>query len=207
MKKRFVRQARQLYRALKRRGQTWTRSSETLHGWARRFETLEFWDDVSRKRIQRVLDWYCKVGIGAIYCPIACTGDSFCDRFDEIEDARENLKSQAIRYFDEVLTYKIRPTRGSERQQECKRVCQKIEQQVEFVDALKHGRKKLPKANPVAKPRAKERKQLRRLLIIDRDLLWDLLMQQPGQAEAFTDLLAEKGVFKKLARWASRRAG
>jgi exonuclease VII small subunit len=144
--KRHRQQAKQLYNALKDRGQTWTQSAATLKEWAEAFADLE--DDVEdRKRIQRVLDWYCSTGIGALFVPMAYTAQAFRTKFEQIDHARIRSKTQTLRYFDDFLDYEINERRsGTETQKECNRVLQKVQQQVEFVDALAHKRVKLPTA-------------------------------------------------------------
>src|SRR5689334_1295703 len=105
--KRHEAQAQQLYAALKRNGQTWTRDAATLATWAEVFEDLE--GTASRKRIARCLDWFCNEGCGALYVPLIGTAATFADKFELIDEARLRLKSQELRYFDDVMKYRIVP--------------------------------------------------------------------------------------------------
>lgn len=213
MKRQYRKQAEQLYVALKAKNQTWTRNRDTLHCWARCFESLERDAEVSPKRIQRILNWYTTVGIGALYCPLVNTGESFCARFEDVADARVNLKTQTIHYYDDLIDYKFRKLKGSRIQQEYQFVTQRIEQQIQLVDDLTHGRKKLSKllkakrAKPVAKRGAKDQKRLGRLLIVNRELLYQLILERPGAKQELTvhmDKLFARKSFQRTMRRALR---
>ena len=173
-------------------------------------ERFDGWKKAARagSESSRVLDWYCQHGCGALYVPIVGTGESFCDRFDAIAESRSNLRNQQLIYFDDVLQYRFRKIQGSRVHQEYQQVSQRIEQQIKLVDDLVHKRRRLPKAKPKAKAtiRKQQREQLRELLIVDRDILWRLVMERPGVDLELAKYLDKQGVFKKLARWSKRCA-
>lgn len=210
MKRKYIRQAKQLYKALKQKGQTWTRTRAQLTGWAVEFQEMREDEEISAKRIQRVLDWYCQHGIGAIYVPIACTGESFREKFDDIDEARKRLKGQPLRYFDDVLNYRYSVYRGTPTQREYRKASEKVQQQVELVDDLAHGRAKLPKEKKrkaaTERPTKKQQRMLRRLLIIDREILWSVLMDVPGAAASFDRQLVEARVHRRWRRFLKRSA-
>jgi hypothetical protein len=214
--KRHLQQAQQLYGTLKRKGQTWSRNAATLAEWAEQFERLESTIG-SRKRIQRLLDWYTTKGCGALYVPLLGNGESFRQKFEQLDQARIRLKNQTLRYFDDVLDYNIieRPT-GSRAQKECNRVMQRVQQQIQFIDDLAHGRAKLPPPKAAlrnghssnghttngkaTKPLTKaERELASNYLLISREAVWQLLMQNPANQEEFTDRLRNHS--PKLNRW------
>ncbi len=188
-----AKQAQQLYQALFHRGQTWTRNASTLSDWASQFEEL-LSNVGSRRRIQKVLDWYCSQGCGALFVPLIGNAESFRTKFEQIDKARKRLKGQTLRYFDDVLQYEIceRQT-GSQAQKECSRVMQRVQQQIEFVDDLAHGRIKLPKPKAASrnghtsngKALTKTEKQtLADWLIVSREALFQLMMQNPVNQKA-----------------------
>jgi hypothetical protein len=188
MNKRFKQQANQLYEALRTRGQTWTRNKATINEWADCFEELA--EERNRKRVQKVLDWYCDHGCGAVYVPLLGGAEAFRDKFDQLTKVMKRMENQPLRYFDDILDYRITATHGSPIQREHQTVVQKVQQQIAFIDDLCHGRAKLPavkaamrkeKKSDEEKPLTKkELERLSRLVIVDRDVLWSLLMQVPG---------------------------
>lgn len=204
----YRRQAKQLYRALKARGQTWTRTRAQLTAWADQFRELREDEEVSAKRIQRALDWYCERGVGALYVPLVCTGEAFRERFDELDEARKRLKDQTLRYFDDVLDYRFSTCRGTPIQCEYRKASEKLQQQIELVDDLANSRVKLPKVKKqkaVERPSKEEQRVLRRLLIVDRELVWRLLMDVPGAAEGFERRLKKAGLHKRIRRYIKER--
>ena len=63
--------------------------------WAIEFEKLNSIDKVKKKRIKRVLLWYCN-NIGGNYIPVVRSARSFREKFDRIEDAikRKHLNNE-----------------------------------------------------------------------------------------------------------------
>lgn len=200
MKRKYIRQAKQLYKALKQKGQTWTRNRAQLTGWAVEFQEMREDEEISAKRIQRVLDWYCEHGIGALYVPLVGTAESFRARFDDVDEARERLADQELHYFDDYLDYRFSVGRGTPIQREYRQVMQKVEQQIQYVDDLAHNRVKPPKRKAKAKRLKVEPKLLRRMVIVDREYLWGLLMLVPGAAQEFQNRLKRDGLHKRIAR-------
>jgi hypothetical protein len=186
MRPRYKQQSQQLYQAMLAKKQTWSRNAATLQEWAEQFEQLE--QEVgSRKRIQKVLDWYCKFGCGALFVPLIGTAETFREKFQQLEGAMERLQGQQLRYFDDVVQYDIQERKtGSKAQRECSRVMQRVQQQIEYIDDLANGRTKLPKAKPSRNGQASNGKlhiELKDYVLASREFLWQLIVANPA-AEA-----------------------
>ena len=179
-------QAQQLCKALLKRDQTWSRHQTVLDEWAEQFQELES-DIGSRKRIQRLLDWYCDHGCGALFVPMIGDAQGFRIKFEQLDAAPKRLKGQQLQYFDDILDYNIQERcSGSKAQKDCNRVFQRVRQQIEYVDALAKGRVKLPKARK-AKPLSKRKRiVLGRVVAIDRERLWEMIWQSPAVQQEFT---------------------
>ncbi len=223
----FKKQAQQLYQALYRKGQTWTRPTETIaEEWAEQFQNLatRYGDQL----ITKVLTWYCTKGCGAIFVPIIGSAEAFCTKFDAINAARKRLRGQTLRYFDDVLKYKIQPRHtGSQAQKEHAVCVQRLQQQCELVDALVNKRVTLPAPTPQfatnghsgnGKPKkrkpkviyspflAKARRSMTReqkdrldaLLTINREQMWQMIFSVPSRQQEFYRRLEQSGWFEKV---------
>ncbi|MEX2310129.1 MAG: hypothetical protein WD738_21330 [Pirellulales bacterium] len=212
MKTRHKRQANQVYQALLAKQQTWSRPASTIDEWAEQFEELEA-DVGDRNRIEKVLEWYCDHGIGALFVPMVGNAESFRSKFDSVEAAMNRLAGQRLRYFDKVLDYDIKERRdGTVAQKECSRVMQRVQQQIDFVDDLANGRKRLPnlKANlrngrkpPTATALTAEEKEFAsRYVLASRELLYDLLLQNPAnEAKLEQRIMSDKPFMRRLERY------
>ncbi len=221
----YRKQANQLFTALYKRGQTWTRPTETINEeWAEQFQNLatRYGDEL----ITKVLNWYTEKGCGAIFVPIVGSAEAFCTKFDAINAARKRLRGQTLRYFDDILKYSITPRHsGSQAQKEHAECVQRLQQQCELVDALVNKRVTLPAPTPQfatnghsgnGKPKkkkvkyspflAKARRSMTReqkdrldaLLTINREQLWQLIFSVPSRQQEFYQRLEKSGWFEKV---------
>lgn len=217
MRVRHTRQAKQLYKSLLAKGQTWSRPATALDEWAEQFQLLEC-DFGDRERIQSVLDWFCDDGVGALFVPMVGNAESFRMKFQQIEQAMNRMATQQLRYFDDLIDYEIKDRKGgTDTQREHWRVMQRMQQQVAFVDDLAHGRIKLPQPSRNGhsrngKPKPKglttlEKNRLSKYVLTSRELLWRLLMDNPANEAAFNArLMNDKQLKKRLNRYFAKGA-
>src|SRR5258708_2890298 len=120
----------------------------------------------------------------------------------------KRLRGQTLRYFDDVLEYTIAPCHGSAFQQERNAVLQKAAQRVQFVEDVIAGVIETPplRAKVKAELTDEDRALLSSLYLVDQDLLWDLLMQDPSQQIAFAAFIERKGLWRRLRRFAKTRS-
>lgn len=214
---RHKRWTNQLLKALLAKGQTWDRDDATKDSWAEDFALLE--SEVGRERLERCLNWYCKDGCGALFVPLIGNAETFRCKFEQLDAARKRLRGKPLQYFDDILDYKIQSRRtGSKVQRQHARVMQKMQQRVQFIDDLAHGRAKLPPIRPtfkIHKPKQRpyspflakarkrwneeQREQLDKLLEVDRDVMWKLLMENPTNQAAFHNHLEKVGFWNPFA--------
>ena len=187
--------AKQLYKALRSRGLTWYQDIMELLVWAEHFRDLEN-QGIDPKRLQRVLDWYCKEGMGAIYVPLAGNASTFCRKFEQIEGAKDRSKGQTLQYFDDVMEFDYDLV-ANERQ-----AClYKVAQIVQFVDDLAHGRVKLPRKSRVGKTKLK--KPMTVYLCLNTEVIdlmdWAKRLRPNPQLDLeFAKYLKQKGWFKRV---------